>query len=43
MKKFVNNVDEILTESLIGFGDAHDNILEVKLSPDFITRKSNNQ
>ena len=40
MKKFVNNVDEILTESLIGFGDAHDNILEVKLSPDFITRKS---
>ena len=40
MKKFINNVDEILTESLTGFGNAHSNILEVKLSPDFIARKS---
>ena len=39
MKKFVNNVDEILTESLTGFGDAHNDILEVKLKPDFIARK----
>ena len=31
MKKFINNVDEILTESLTGFGDAHSEILEVKL------------
>ena len=39
MKKFVNNVDEILAESLAGFGDAHSDILEVKLKPDFIARK----
>ena len=32
MKKFVNNVDDILTESLTGFGDAHNDILEVKLN-----------
>jgi len=40
MKKFVNNVEEILTESLTGFGNAHKDILEVKLKPDFISRKS---
>jgi len=40
MKKFVNNVDEILTESLTGFGNAHSDILEVKLSPDFVARKN---
>ena len=40
MKKFVNNVDDILTESLTGFGNAHRNILEVKLKPDFVSRKS---
>ena len=39
MKKFVNKVDEILTESLTGFGNAHSNILEVNLKPDFIARK----
>jgi dihydroxyacetone kinase-like protein len=40
MKKFVNNVDDILTESLIGFGDTHSDILRVKLKPDFVARKS---
>ncbi|MCL0031234.1 dihydroxyacetone kinase subunit DhaK [Dehalococcoidia bacterium] len=40
MKKFVNNVDDILTESLIGFGDTHSDILEVNLKPDFVVRKS---
>ena len=40
MKKFVNNVDDILTESLTGFGYAHSDILEVKLKPDFVSRKS---
>ncbi|MDC0056564.1 dihydroxyacetone kinase subunit DhaK [Alphaproteobacteria bacterium] len=43
MKKFINNVDEILTESLVGFGDAHNDILEVKLKPDFITRKQKSE
>ncbi len=40
MKKFVNNVDDILTESLTGFGNAHNDILEVNISPNFIARKS---
>jgi len=40
MKKFVNKVDEILTESLIGFDNAHKNILKVKFNPDFIARKN---
>ena len=43
MKKFVNKVDEILTESLVGFGDAHNDILEVKLKPDFVTRKQKSE
>ena len=34
MKKFVNNVDAILTESLTGFGDAHSDIINVNLKPD---------
>ena len=36
MKKFINKVDEILTESLTGLGNAHNDILEVRLKPDFI-------
>ena len=40
MKKFVNNVDDILTESLTGFGNAHNDILEVNICPIFIARKS---
>lgn len=40
MKKFINNVDEILSESLLGFGEAHKNILKVNLKPDFIVRKN---
>ena len=40
MKKFLNKVDNILTESLTGFGYAHSDILEVKLSPDFVARKN---
>ena len=39
MKKFFNNVDEILTESLSGFNDAHNDIIEVKFKPDFVARK----
>ena len=40
MKKFINNVDDILSESLTGFADANTDILEVKFKPDFIARKS---
>ena len=38
MKKFVNNVDNILTESLSGFGKAHSNIIKINHAPDFIAR-----
>ena len=38
MKKFINNVDDVLTESLTGFGLAHSDILKIHLNPNFITR-----
>ena len=31
MKKFVNNVENILTESLSGFGKAHPDIIKINL------------
>ena len=40
MKKFVNEVDDILTESLTGFGRAHSDIININLSPDFVFRKN---
>ena len=43
MKKFVNNVENILSESLSGFGKAHSDILKVNLSPDFVFRKNKPQ
>ena len=38
MKKFVNNVEEILTESLSGFQKAHPDVIKVHFAPDFICR-----
>jgi dihydroxyacetone kinase-like protein len=40
MKKFVNEVENILSESLVGFGKAHTDIINVNLSPDFIYRRN---
>ena len=44
MKKFINNVDDILKESLLGFGEANKDIVKVKLGPDYVFRanKSSN-
>jgi dihydroxyacetone kinase-like protein len=39
MKKFINNVDNILTESLTGFALAHGDIVKLHLNPNFLTRK----
>ena len=39
MKKLINAVDDILTESLNGFGTAHADLVEVTLAPKFVTRK----
>jgi phosphoenolpyruvate---glycerone phosphotransferase subunit DhaK len=38
MKKFVNNVDNMLTESLSGFASAHHDLVTLHLDPNFITR-----
>ena len=39
MKKFINNVDSFLDESLAGFALAHRDIVELNLEPRFIKRK----
>lgn len=38
MKKLINKVDDVLTESLLGFGAAHGNLVSVTLEPKFVTR-----
>ena len=40
MKKFINNVDNFLNESLEGFGKAHKDLIDVKFDPNFISRKN---
>ena len=40
MKKFINNVDNMLAESLSGFATAHANLVELHLEPNFLTRKN---
>ncbi|WP_027133870.1 dihydroxyacetone kinase subunit DhaK [Geminicoccus roseus] len=39
MKKFINDVDNILVESLAGFGRAHADLVEVSLDPMFVRRR----
>jgi dihydroxyacetone kinase-like protein len=38
MKKFVNRIDDVLTEALRGFGAAHDDIVKVSFDPTYVTR-----
>ena len=40
MKKFMNNADDFLNESLQGFKMAHSDIVDVHFDPSFITRSS---
>lgn len=40
MKKFINNVDNILVESLSGFASAHQDLIRLSLDPNFLTRKN---
>ena len=42
MKKFINNTDDFLKESLEGVGKAHRDIIEIKFDPNFISRKKKN-
>lgn len=38
MKKFLNNVDNVLAESLTGFGAAHADLVKVHLDPNYVVR-----
>ena len=40
MKKFINKIDNILSESLSGFAAAHSDLVTLHLEPNFLTRKS---
>lgn len=40
MKKFINNIDDVLVESLSGFATAHADLVTLHLDPHFITRKN---
>lgn len=40
MKKLINDIDDVLVESLRGLGLAHPDIVEVSLDPRFVTRKT---
>jgi len=39
MKKFINNVDNILTESLSGFASAHQDLVRLNVESNFLIRK----
>jgi dihydroxyacetone kinase-like protein len=43
MKKFINKVDNILTESLSGFALAHHDLVNLNISPNFLTRRNKAQ
>ena len=38
MKKFVNKIDDLLTESLSGLATAHSDLVTLHLDPNFLTR-----
>ena len=40
MKKFINNIDTLLDESLQGFAKAHADIIQLKLHPTVVTRNT---
>ena len=43
MKKFINKVDDIVTESLCGFASAHSDLVTLHLDPNFLTRNNKAQ
>lgn len=40
MKKFINQVDNVLVESLSGFASAHRDLISLNLEPNYLTRAS---
>ena len=43
MKKFINKIDDIVTESLSGFATAHSDLVTLHLDPNFLTRNNKTQ
>ena len=43
MKKFINKIDDILSESLAGFAAAHSDLVHLYQNPNFLTRKNKAQ
>lgn len=43
MKKFINNVDNLLTESLQGFASVHADLVNLNLDPNYLTRANKAQ
>jgi phosphoenolpyruvate---glycerone phosphotransferase subunit DhaK len=39
MKKFINKIDDVLSESLSGFASAHSDLVRLHQNPNFLTRK----
>lgn len=39
MKKFINNIDDVLVESLSGLAEAHSDLLQLHLDPIYISRR----
>lgn len=40
MKKFVNNIDNLLVESISGFASAHSDLVSLHLEPNYLIRKN---
>ena len=40
MKKFINHVDDFLTESLAGFAAAHSDLVVLNTEPVFVRRRT---
>ncbi|MDD1627812.1 MAG: dihydroxyacetone kinase subunit DhaK [Methylococcaceae bacterium] len=38
MKKFINSIDTLLDESLLGFSKAHTDIIQLNVQPHFVRR-----
>ena len=43
MKKFINKIDDIVTESLSGFASVHRDLVRLHLDPNFLTRNNKAQ
>ena len=43
MKKFINKIDDIVTESLSGFASVHSDLVTLHLDPNFLTRNNKAQ